>query len=155
MKSNMLKQLEISEEQKNAKKRGPAGIVIGVIIFFLIGLTIFYKTRSGQGVTTPAPAVAVSSLEAAVEAPTRSGDVVLTVSGYVIPRERIEISPRFQGTVVWIGVKKGDVVKAGDVLVRLDDEEYRARVAEAEAIREHPEQYFWYNKRWVLEPRKK
>ncbi|MCZ7591031.1 MAG: lysophospholipid acyltransferase family protein [Kiritimatiellae bacterium] len=24
-----------------------------------------------------------------------------------------------------------------------------------EAIREHPEQYFWYNKRWVLEPRKK
>src|SRR5688572_21604310 len=37
-------------------------------------------------------------------------DVVLTVSGYVIPRERIELSPRFMGTVKWIGVKKGDAV---------------------------------------------
>ena len=28
----------------------------------------------------------------------------------IIPRERIEISPKFQGTVKWIGVKKGDEV---------------------------------------------
>jgi HlyD family secretion protein len=55
------------------------------------------------------------------------------VSGYVIPRERIEISPRFQGTVRSIGVKKGDVVQQGDVLVRLEDEEYQARLKEAEA----------------------
>jgi len=34
--------------------------------------------------------------------------------------------------VQWIGVKKGDPVKKGDVLVRLEDDEYRARVLEAE-----------------------
>lgn len=133
MKSSMLKQLEIPEERKGAKKRGPSGIMIAVIVFFLIGLTIFYKTRAGQGVTPSAQAASVSSSQAAAEVTARSSDELLTVSGYVIPRERIEISPRFQGTVAWIGVKKGDVVKAGDILVRLDDEEYRARVAEAEA----------------------
>ena len=57
---------------------------------------------------------------------------MLTVSGYVIPRERIEISPKFQGTVKWIGVKKGDEVKKGDVIVLLEDDEYRARVMEIE-----------------------
>ena len=41
---------------------------------------------------------------------------VLTVSGYIIARERIEISPRFMGVVQWIGVKKGDAVTNGQVL---------------------------------------
>jgi HlyD family secretion protein len=36
------------------------------------------------------------------------------------------------GTVVWIGVKKGDKVKKDDILVRLEDDEYRARLLEAQ-----------------------
>lgn len=57
---------------------------------------------------------------------------VLTVSGYIINRERIEISPRFLGVVKWIGVKKGDAVTNNQVIVQLDDAEYRARVHQAE-----------------------
>jgi RND family efflux transporter MFP subunit len=52
------------------------------------------------------------------------------VSGYIIARERIEISPRFMGVVTWIGVKKGDAVTNGQTVVLLDDSEYRARLAE-------------------------
>ncbi len=55
---------------------------------------------------------------------------VLTVSGYIVARERIEISPRFMGVVKWIGVRKGDTVTNGQVVVLLDDSEYRARLAE-------------------------
>jgi RND family efflux transporter MFP subunit len=65
-------------------------------------------------------------------APVKAGEPVLTVRGYVIPRERIEISPKFMGTVKWIGVKKGDEVKKNDVIVLLEDDEYRARVMESE-----------------------
>jgi HlyD family secretion protein len=57
---------------------------------------------------------------------------LLTVSGYIINRERIEISPRFQGVVKWIGVKKGDAVKKDQVVVLLDDAEQKARVAETD-----------------------
>jgi HlyD family secretion protein len=57
---------------------------------------------------------------------------VLTVSGYIVNRERIEISPRFLGEVKWIGVRKGDAVTNGQVLVLLDDAEQKARVREAE-----------------------
>ncbi len=59
-------------------------------------------------------------------------DVVLTVSGYIINRERIELSPRFMGQVRWIGVKKGDVVTNGQVVVLLDDQEYQAQKRELE-----------------------
>ena len=55
---------------------------------------------------------------------------ILTVPGYIIPRERIELSPRFMGVVKWIGVKKGDSVTNGQVVVILDDSEYRARLAD-------------------------
>jgi HlyD family secretion protein len=64
--------------------------------------------------------------------PGAGGEVILTVSGYVIPRERIELSPRFMGTVKWIGVKKGDAVTNGQVVVLLDDSEYQARFREGQ-----------------------
>lgn len=57
---------------------------------------------------------------------------VLTVSGYIVNRERIEISPRFIGVVKWIGVKKGDSVTNGQTVVLLDDVEYRARLADVD-----------------------
>src|SRR4029078_915728 len=57
---------------------------------------------------------------------------VLTVSGYIVNRERIELSPRFMGVVKWIGVKKGDAVTNGQVVVLLDDSEYQARLMEVE-----------------------
>jgi HlyD family secretion protein len=79
------------------------------------------------------PIVAVSSSNvstAAVTPAAKSGASLLTVSGYIINRERIEISPRFMGMVTWIGVKKGDVVTNGQVVVLLDNSEYKARLAE-------------------------
>ncbi|MDX2111333.1 MAG: efflux RND transporter periplasmic adaptor subunit [Verrucomicrobiota bacterium] len=54
------------------------------------------------------------------------------VSGYIINRERIEVSPRFQGVVEWIKVKKGDLVEQGQVVVQLEASEQRARLAEIE-----------------------
>jgi HlyD family secretion protein len=63
---------------------------------------------------------------------TSRSDAVLVVSGYIVNRERIEISPRFTGVVKWIGVRKGDTVTNGQVVVLLDDTEFKARLQEAE-----------------------
>lgn len=81
-------------------------------------------------------AAATHAAEGATPETTASGaaerrdGVVLTVSGYIINRERIELSPRFMGQVRWIGVKKGDPVTNGQVVVLLDDAEYRAQKKE-------------------------
>jgi len=82
---------------------------------------------AASGVATTAGSNAGSSADST---PAGKDDVVLTVSGYMIPRERIELSPRFMGTVKWIGVKKGDPVTNNQVVVLLDDSEYQARRTE-------------------------
>ncbi|SRR5579884_912603 len=54
--------------------------------------------------------------------------IVLTATGYIIAAHKIEVASKVNGRVAWIGVDKGDRVKAGQVLVRLEDDEYRAQV---------------------------
>lgn len=87
---------------------------------------------TSSGVTTTASAGPASATTNSVPAQTQSSEVVFTVSGYIINRERIEISPRFMGVVKWIGVKKGDAVTNGQVVVLLDDTEFKARLAQAD-----------------------
>jgi HlyD family secretion protein len=60
-----------------------------------------------------------------------SGDQsVLTATGYIIAAHKIEVASKVNGRVAWIGVDKGDKVKAGQVLVRLEDDEYQAQVTQ-------------------------
>jgi len=127
--TEQLSRLAIPGEKKARRKRGPVVMIGLVALLFLAGLIIFAKTRNS---TTGSPAKTIPTNAPPVAAAAKSGDTVLTVSGYVIPHERIEISPKFMGTVVWIGVKKGDKVKKDDVMVRLEDDEYRARALEAQ-----------------------
>jgi HlyD family secretion protein len=54
--------------------------------------------------------------------------VILTATGYIVAAHKIEVASKVVGRVAWIGVEKGDRVKAGQVLVRLEDDEYRAQL---------------------------
>jgi HlyD family secretion protein len=55
-------------------------------------------------------------------------DVVLNATGYIVAAHKIEVAAKVVGKVAWIGVEKGDRVKEGQVLVRLEDDEYRAQL---------------------------
>src|SRR5207302_7753504 len=57
--------------------------------------------------------------------------VVLDATGYIVAALRIEVASKVVGRVAWIGVEKGDKVKAGQVLVRLEDDEYSAQLTQA------------------------
>ena len=103
-----------------------------------------YATGKGQSVergdlksaataaATPGSQTALGSTNRPAGATAKPTDAVLVVSGYIVNRERIEISPRFMGVVKWIGVRKGDGVTNGQVVVLLDDTEFKARLQEAE-----------------------
>ncbi|MBM3875369.1 MAG: HlyD family efflux transporter periplasmic adaptor subunit [Verrucomicrobia bacterium] len=144
MDPDRLKSLQIASEQKARPTRALWGIflAVGAIVVGVaalawprardsirLGNKPAGATKTANGSTPSTNAAA----RPATPAPGRVEGSVLTVSGYIIPRERIELSPRFMGVVKWIGVKKGDRVTKGQVLVRLDDAEQRVRVAEAEA----------------------
>ena len=113
-----------------------------LIVILVTGVAVYYawpKKDEGRriiGGTTNKAATASASKNGATKTaesrPAGKDDSVLTVSGYIVNRERIELSPRFMGVVKWIGVKKGDTVTNGQVVVLLDDAEQKARVHESE-----------------------
>jgi HlyD family secretion protein len=82
----------------------------------------------------PRAGAATNTLAAAMDSAGGSDSAALTVSGYIINAARIQISPRFLGIVEWIGVKKGDPVSKGEILARLDDREYKAKLLQAEGV---------------------
>ena len=148
MSQDPLERLRISSQQK--QRRGSATVWIVVVALLTIGAAVYFavprpgddirstvkvepkKPGSNPGVSTasaPDTNTAATAPAAAGGSPRVDG-TVLTVTGYIVARERIEISPRFMGIVNWIGVRKGDAVTNGQVVVRLDDSEYQARLAE-------------------------
>ncbi len=138
MDSDKLNQLRIEPGVKT-RPRNSVRLIFVVVLIALIAaalLTFFSKDsriRAEGGVVSAAKASEQASTNAApvVKTASKSGDVVLTASGYIINRERIEISPRFIGVVKWIGVRKGDVVTNGQIVVLLDDAEYQAQLMQA------------------------
>jgi len=57
----------------------------------------------------------------------------VVASGRVRTPERIALSPQLAGRVVAVEVREGDVVDAGQPLIRLDDREWKAAVDQASA----------------------
>jgi HlyD family secretion protein len=138
MDAHRLAQLEINPVAKR-RPQGMLATIFLVIALLTIAAAVLAWPRASDQIrklggnpfaTNTAPATAPMAAPETNTVPTaNTGDrIALTVSGYIINRERIEISPRFLGVVQWIGVKKGDVVTNGQVIVRLDDAEYLARV---------------------------
>jgi len=142
MHESKLPQLKIDP----ALKRRPRFQV--VMIFAFVGLSVlvslcFAVLRNGSErrvignkvvAERPASEQVTASVSSPSPAPAKEHPKdSLTVSGYIINRERIEISPRYQGVVSWIGVRKGDRVQKDQIVVRLDDAEQRAQLATAEA----------------------
>jgi len=131
MNSDKLNQLKIDTQAKSRPKA-----VFWLIVIFVVLVTaaaIYFawpkSDDSRRLIASNKPSAATNS--AMVAAPQRSNDALLTVSGYIVNRERIELSPRFLGVVNWIGVKKGDAVTNGQIVVLLDAAEQKARLAEA------------------------
>ncbi len=62
-----------------------------------------------------------------------SSAAVLVATGYVVAHHKIQVGSKIAGRVAWIGVEKGDRVKQGQTVVRLEDREYRAQLDQNKA----------------------
>ena len=121
-----LGKLRIDKSRKRAPRRTPAKLVVPLLIVAaLIGSYAWYQKAYAE--------VPVKVARAEREAPTTAGQEVLTASGYVIPRQKIEVSSKIIGRVKDILVERGQKIEQGGVLIRIDDEEYQAQVKLAEA----------------------
>src|SRR6202162_3532472 len=101
-------------------------IVGGIAVVVLLGvITLAYRAFSSV-----VPEVDV--VRAAAEASGNdAGGTVLSATGYIVAHHTINVNSKVTGRLAWIGVEKGDKVKEGQVLVRLEDQEFRASYGQA------------------------
>src|SRR5271157_2765447 len=97
-------------------------IVVGVSLFVLAGA---WRYLSGK--LDAATVVEVQRVKSMSAASAPEG-VVLNATGYIVAAHKIEVAAKVIGRVKWIGVDKGDHVREGDVIVRLEDDEYQAQL---------------------------
>ena len=69
------------------------------------------------------------------------------VTGDVIANRTVTLSTRIMGRVTAVHAEEGDAVKAGQVIVEIDDIEYRAKLRSAEAARERAQAELAHRKR--------
>jgi HlyD family secretion protein len=96
-------------------------IVTGVVILLVLGAAFMIWKRASA-------APVVDTVKVVSSQVTGGRDVVLNATGYIVAAHKIEVAAKVVGKVAWIGVEKGDHVREGQVLVRLEDDEYRAQL---------------------------
>ena len=125
-----LASLKIDRSRRDPSPRGArfakAWILTGTALLIAFLLWYFLGGRS-RAVAVETVRVAAASAGAGGSDPA----IVLNATGYIVAHHRIQVSTKVPGKVAWIGVEKGDKVQKDQVIVRLEDQEFRAQVQQA------------------------
>jgi HlyD family secretion protein len=125
-----LKSLRIDRSKKSSGEPSAWAtrwIIGGVLLFVLLGAGRFAYSKLNSAVEVETARV-VSTQPGSTAA---EGETVLNATGYIVAHHKIEVAAKVIGRVLWIGVEKGDKVKQGQVIVRLEDDDYRAQLLQA------------------------
>jgi len=111
-------------------------IIVGIAAVVLLGaVALAYRAFSSDA---PEVEVARASAETSSDS---AGSTVLSATGYIVAHHTINVNSKVTGRLAWIGVEKGDKVKEGQVLVRLEDQEFRAAYNQARGAVENARAY--------------
>jgi RND family efflux transporter MFP subunit len=124
----------------------PKKILAGVLALIIVGaaayLIFFNKkgktttAKTGEETAQPAAKPEESALPVKV-VPVKRGDLVMRLEspGEAYTEKKIALTTEVTGTIKSLNVKEGKHVRAGEVLVEIDDQEYRLKWERSEALR--------------------
>ncbi len=133
-----LNSLRIDKSLKNAPQASGGSrlarwskwwILGGIALFLLLGAGRFVYNRVNTAIEVETVRV-TSTTSGATNTP--AGEVLLSATGYIVAHHKIQVASKVVGKVAWIGVEKGDRVTQGQVVARLEDDEYRAQLQQAQ-----------------------
>ena len=102
-------------------------ILGGIAVVVLLGLT----AAAYRAFSSDKPEVEVVRATAQTSG-NDAGGTVLSATGYIVAHHTINVNSKVTGRLEWIGVEKGDKVTEGQVLVRLENQEFRASYEQAQ-----------------------
>ena len=112
---------------QRARRKLPVTLII--VIALIIGVAVagwLFWRNSSLG------AIPVEMVAAAERSPSEEQSI-LTASGYVVAQRKADVGSKATGLMEELLVREGDAVKANQVIARLQADDTRAMVAEAEA----------------------
>src|SRR5437773_3160347 len=122
--SSELNKLKIDKSKRAdpdlRRSRTPFIVLLFLIAGGLLALVVLRRPGAAAVVETVRPRLENSSQSA-----------VLVATGYVVAHHKVQVGSKIAGLVAWIGVEKGDRVKKDQVVVRLENREYKAQYDQA------------------------
>src|SRR5690606_24741723 len=98
------------------------GIIGGAVVATVL-IGGFFAQRAGGG-----------AVEVRIETVQRRDlAAIVTGSGWIRPHRSVDVQADIMGRIVELNVAEGDVVKRGQILLRIDPTQYEAAVARARA----------------------
>jgi HlyD family secretion protein len=121
-----LKSLRIEREERRRSFPPWAPAVIGVVLAAAL-LLAAWKVLAPRIFVPEVETTAVSLVSQA------QAQQLLVATGYVVPQRQANISPRIGGRVSALYVEDGTIVKKGQLIAVLEDQDYKAQVLQARA----------------------
>jgi RND family efflux transporter MFP subunit len=122
-----LSRLKISRDEPSpaslrALRRNAILAVIAVVV--VVAGYLWFRGRGGLEVTVALAEVVGEGQSAAVG---------ITANGYVVARTKASVSSRISGRLAYVGVEEGSEVQFGQIIARLDNDDYQAIVRQTQA----------------------
>ncbi len=109
--------------KKKSKAKFLIFLILGIVAIVLIGLAFLKPKDSRISVTTTKVAK-------------RTITQIVSAIGKIQPELQVKISSQTSGEVIFLGVKEGDTVKKGEILVRIKPDIVEAQLKQAQASAE-------------------
>ena len=124
----------------------PKKVLVAVLVLIIIGVAayfVFFKNKGSSG-EEASGGKSVQTADKPEEqalpvrvSPVKKGNLVIRLKspGEAVTEKMIVLKTEVAGTIKSLNVKEGQHVRSGDVLVEIDDQEYRLKWERAEALR--------------------
>ena len=122
--SSELNKLRIDRTKRDVRRSSKGKWVVAFLVILL-------GAAAGYAFLRKPAALEVTTVRPRLESTRDSA--VLEATGYVVAHHKIQVGSKISGRVAWIGVDKGDRVSKNQVIVRIEDREYRAQYDQAVA----------------------
>ena len=124
-----LSKLRINRDVPSAPVRRAVGrnVAIGLVALVLVVVVLMI----GRGRAVPVQTAVATPIAAGGEP--GSAGVGVTANGYVVARTRASVAAKLPGRIADLRVSEGSYLKRGEVIARLENNDYRAQLAQADA----------------------
>src|SRR5262249_52634570 len=117
------------DDEPPRSRRG-AWVVTALFVFMVAAGTILWL---GRGVFAASREVETTTPRVERSGGAPSGTPLVTASGYVVARRKAVVSAKIQGRLADLRVEEGARVRKGEVIARLESQDYDALVRRAQA----------------------